>query len=117
MIIQINATVCAAVDHGDDRQHRIAGSDQRRRRRKVGKRASDQEKGEIKGMRLRCRFFAVMTVGRCRDYYQRWHRRLEANVTRRSWRCRTTPLPIHGPCCARLDGRRDNPVFGSSNDA
>ena len=26
MIIQINATVCAAVDHGDDRQHKIAGS-------------------------------------------------------------------------------------------
>ena len=27
MIIQINATVCAALDHGDDRQHKIAGSD------------------------------------------------------------------------------------------
>ena len=30
MIIQINATVCAAVDHGEDGQHKIAGSDQRR---------------------------------------------------------------------------------------
>ena len=26
MIIQINATVCAAVDHGDDGRHKIAGS-------------------------------------------------------------------------------------------
>ena len=31
MIIQINATVCAAVDHGEGGQHKIAGSDQRRR--------------------------------------------------------------------------------------
>ena len=27
MIIQINATVCAAVDHGDDERRKIAGSD------------------------------------------------------------------------------------------
>ena len=27
MIIQINATVCAAVDHGGDRRDKIAGSD------------------------------------------------------------------------------------------
>jgi hypothetical protein len=49
MIIQINATVCAAVDNGDDRRHKIAGSDQLTRRRDVGKGASDQEKEEIKG--------------------------------------------------------------------
>jgi hypothetical protein len=30
MIIQINATVCAAVDHGDGGQHKIAGSDYRK---------------------------------------------------------------------------------------
>ena len=28
MIIQINATVCAALDHGEGRQLKIAGSDQ-----------------------------------------------------------------------------------------
>ena len=27
MIIQINATVCAATDHGEDRRHKIAASD------------------------------------------------------------------------------------------
>ena len=59
MIIQINATVCAAVNHRDGRQHKIAGSDQLRRCRDVGKGASDREKEEIKGARLRCRFFAV----------------------------------------------------------
>jgi hypothetical protein len=30
MIIQINATVCAAVDHGDNRCHKVAGSDRER---------------------------------------------------------------------------------------
>ena len=29
MIIQINATVCAVADHGDDGQRKVAGSDQR----------------------------------------------------------------------------------------
>ena len=31
MIIQINATVCAAVDHGEDRQQKIAGGDKHTR--------------------------------------------------------------------------------------
>ena len=30
MIIQINATVCAAVDHGEGEQLKIAGRDQRK---------------------------------------------------------------------------------------
>ena len=34
MIIQINATVCAAVDHGEDEQRKIADSDERRRTQK-----------------------------------------------------------------------------------
>ncbi len=37
MIIQMNATVCAAVDHGDDGQYKIAGSDRRRKCSEVGK--------------------------------------------------------------------------------
>jgi hypothetical protein len=47
MIIQINATVCAAIDHGDDRQHKIAGSDPRKRCTRTWERAGDQEKVEI----------------------------------------------------------------------
>jgi hypothetical protein len=31
MIIQMNATVCADMDHGDDEQHKIADSDLGRR--------------------------------------------------------------------------------------
>jgi hypothetical protein len=31
MIIQINATVCAAVDHGDGERRKIADSNERRR--------------------------------------------------------------------------------------
>ena len=31
MIIQINATVCAAADHGEDGRRKIAGSDQHER--------------------------------------------------------------------------------------
>ena len=31
MIIQMNATVCADMDHGEDGRHKIADSDQRRR--------------------------------------------------------------------------------------
>ena len=34
MIIQINATVCAAADHGEDGQQKIAGGDKHRRVRK-----------------------------------------------------------------------------------
>ena len=49
MIIQINATVCAAVNHGGERQHKIAGSDQRWRLQRGHERASNQEEQEIKG--------------------------------------------------------------------
>jgi hypothetical protein len=44
MIIQINATVCAAVDHGGDRQRMIAGSGQRRRGQRGKERSSEQGK-------------------------------------------------------------------------
>ena len=44
MIIQMNATVCAAEDHGDDVRHKIAGSDQRSRGAEAQEKASDQEK-------------------------------------------------------------------------
>jgi hypothetical protein len=37
MIIQINATVCAAVDHGEGEQLKIAGRDQRKWRREIRK--------------------------------------------------------------------------------
>ena len=36
MIIQINATVCAAEDHGEEVQTKIAGSDQRKKAEKLG---------------------------------------------------------------------------------
>jgi hypothetical protein len=48
MIIWINATVCAAEDHGEDRRHEIAGSDQRRNVQAGQERASGQEKQELK---------------------------------------------------------------------
>ncbi len=48
MIIQINATVCADVDHGDNVRRKIAGSDQERRTQGEKGRASNQEKREIK---------------------------------------------------------------------
>ncbi len=48
MIIQINATVCAAVNHGDYGQRKIAVSDHFRRRKDVGKGASDQEKEKLR---------------------------------------------------------------------
>ena len=47
MIIQINATVCAAVDHGEGKWHKIAGNNNPRECRKAWKRASKQEKQEI----------------------------------------------------------------------
>ena len=47
MIIQINATVCAAVDHGEDRQHKIAGSDYRKWVQAEHERGSGQGKREI----------------------------------------------------------------------
>ena len=47
MIIQINATVCAAADHGDDRQHKIAGSDQGKRVQEGQERAMTRAKQEF----------------------------------------------------------------------
>jgi hypothetical protein len=44
MIIQINATVCAAADHGEYWQHKIAGNNQRRQLRGHQEGVSDQEK-------------------------------------------------------------------------
>ena len=48
MIIQINATVCAAADHGGNRQHKIAGSDRRGRVQGGREGTSDQEKRETR---------------------------------------------------------------------
>ena len=47
MIIQINATVCADVDHGDDRRNKIAGSDQGIMVLRGRGRVKGQEKQEI----------------------------------------------------------------------
>jgi len=47
MIIQINATVCAAEDHGEDERQKIAGRDKHRRVQKREGRVGDQEKQEI----------------------------------------------------------------------
>jgi hypothetical protein len=47
MIIWINATVCAAGDHGEDGRQRIAASDMHRRVQKREGRAGDQEKQQI----------------------------------------------------------------------
>jgi len=63
MIIWINATVCGDVDHGDDGQHKIAGSDQRRKRGQAWERACDRAKEEIKGPRQECRFFTLRPLG------------------------------------------------------
>ena len=51
MIIQINATVCAAEDDDGDGRHRIVGSDQPRRCVETLERASNREKEEIEGAR------------------------------------------------------------------
>jgi hypothetical protein len=48
MIIQMNATVCADMDHGEDRRHKIAGSDQGEWRRQERKRDNDQGRRENK---------------------------------------------------------------------
>ncbi len=47
MIIQMNATVCAAADHGEDRQHKIAGSGQRKRVQQRKGEQIDQEEQEV----------------------------------------------------------------------
>jgi hypothetical protein len=57
MIIQMNATVYAAVDHGEQGRHKIAGSDQRGVVQGGRGRASEQEKQEIKAARQKRRFF------------------------------------------------------------
>jgi hypothetical protein len=57
MIIQINATVCAAADHGEDSQHKIAGGDHFGRVLRGEETSSDQEKQEIKGAWQKRRFF------------------------------------------------------------
>ena len=51
MIIQINATVCAAPDHGDDRQHKIAGRDQRKTVQERQARGIDQGYKKDQNMR------------------------------------------------------------------
>jgi hypothetical protein len=48
MIIQMNATVCAAEDHGEDGRHEIAGSDRRRSAQAGQEGTSGQEKQELK---------------------------------------------------------------------
>jgi hypothetical protein len=47
MIIQMNATVCAAMNHGESRLDKIAGSDQCRRVQGAQDRASGQGKQEF----------------------------------------------------------------------
>jgi len=46
MIIQINATVCAAENHGEDKRDKAADSDWLGRLQEVQERLSDQEKQE-----------------------------------------------------------------------
>jgi hypothetical protein len=48
MIIQMNATVCADMDHGESRLYKIAGNDQRRRAYRGREWVIDQEKQETK---------------------------------------------------------------------
>ena len=57
MIIQINATVCAALDHGAGGSSRSLDSDQRRRVQRCREEASGQEKQEVEGEWQRRRFF------------------------------------------------------------
>ncbi len=61
MIIQMNATVCADVDHGDNGQHKIAGSDQCRRAQGGRRRGSDRENKKFKGALQKCRFSQAIT--------------------------------------------------------
>ena len=56
MIIQINATVCAAVDHGEGGQLKIAGRDQRKMVQEGQERGSYQAKQRIQRARQKCRF-------------------------------------------------------------
>jgi hypothetical protein len=56
MIIQINATVCAAVDHGGGEQVKIAGRDQRKMVQEGQGRGSYQAEQRIQRARQLCRF-------------------------------------------------------------
>jgi hypothetical protein len=46
MIIQMNATVCADMDHGEDRRRKIAGSDLGAGRREARERAMTRADGK-----------------------------------------------------------------------
>ena len=70
MIIQINATVCAAVDHGEGRQHKIAGSDKRRMVQEGQGRGSYQVEQRIKE-----RGRSAGSCSRCRMAWPRGHHR------------------------------------------
>jgi hypothetical protein len=63
MIIQINATVCAALDHGQGGQPKIAGRDQRKMGRKAKEGGSYQAKQRIQRARHKCRFWQPMQNG------------------------------------------------------
>jgi hypothetical protein len=63
MIIQMNATVCAAVDHGEGGQLKIAGRDSGRWCRKAREGASYQAEQRIQRARQECRFFQPMQNG------------------------------------------------------
>ena len=63
MIIQINATVCAAVDHGEGGQLKIAGRDQRKMVQEGQERASYQAEQRIQRARQKCRFLQPMQNG------------------------------------------------------
>jgi hypothetical protein len=63
MIIQINATVCAAVDHGEGGRLKIAGRDQRKMGQEGQGRSSYQAEQRIQGARQKCRFLQPMQNG------------------------------------------------------
>jgi hypothetical protein len=63
MIIEINATVCTAVDHGQGGQLKIAGRDQREDRAKSQGRGSYQAEQQIQRAWQKCRFLQPMQNG------------------------------------------------------
>jgi len=63
MIIQINATVCAAVDHGEGGQLKTAGRDQRKMGRKAKEGGSYQAEQRIQRARQKCRFLQPIQNG------------------------------------------------------
>jgi len=66
MIIKINATVCADMDHGEDRRHKIAGSDQRAESRE-GRKDGDSLGRRKFGSLAEALVLQAMTVRRCCD--------------------------------------------------